>query len=92
METEIAGFHPLAVALLSALTAAYLIMGVMPRIRNWRQKQGGDGPDALEQHLRAAIPDRAARERLVHDAMRRTGGDRARAIRIVLDDLARDRR
>jgi hypothetical protein len=92
METEIAGFHPLAVALLSALTAAYLIMGVMPRIRRWRQDRDDTGPDALEQRLRAAVPDRAARECLVQDAMRRAGGDRARAVRLVLDDLARDRR
>jgi|GEM_PF-6005470 len=89
METEIAGFHPLAVALLSALTAAFLIMGVLPRIRRNRDK---DSPDALERRLRAAVPDRAARERLVQEAMSRTGGNRARAIRMVLDDLAGDRR
>lgn len=89
METEIAGFHPLAVALLSALTAAFLIMGVLPRIR---RKPDQDSPDELERRLRAAIPDPAARERLLQDALRRTGGNRARAIRIVLDELAGDRR
>jgi hypothetical protein len=89
METEIAGFHPLAVALLSALTAAFLIMGVLPRIR---RKPDQDGSDDLERRLRAAIPDPASRERLLQDALRRTGGDRARAIRTVLDDLAGDRR
>ncbi len=89
METEIAGFHPLAVALLSALTAAFLIMGVLPRIRRNRDQ---DSPDALDRRLRAAIPNPATRDGLVQDAMRRTGGDRARAIRIVLDDLAGDRR
>lgn len=41
----------------------------------------------LEGHLRNAILDRSARERLVNAAMRATGGDRPAAIRRVLDDL-----
>jgi hypothetical protein len=41
----------------------------------------------LEGHLRSAILDSGARERLVQHAMLKTGGDRAKAIRQVLDDL-----
>lgn len=48
---------------------------------------------ALERHLRTAILSPDARERLLRDAMRKTGGDRNAAIRKVLDDLhAEDRR
>jgi hypothetical protein len=47
----------------------------------------------LEGHLRNAIISGDARERLVKHAMRTTGGDRAAAIRKVLNDLhAEDRR
>jgi hypothetical protein len=42
---------------------------------------------ALEGHLRNAILNADARERLVKDAMRHTGGDRAAAVRKVLEDL-----
>jgi hypothetical protein len=42
---------------------------------------------ALEGHLRNAVIDAGARERLVGDAMRATGGDRVAAIRKVLRDL-----
>ena len=49
--------------------------------------------DMLERHLRTAIFDPGARERLVADALRRTGGSRAAAIRKVLSDLeTEDRR
>lgn len=41
----------------------------------------------LERHLSTAIFDRGARERLVADALRHTGGNRAAAIRKVLSDL-----
>jgi len=41
----------------------------------------------LEGHLRNAILDARARERVVNDAMWTTGGDRAAAIRKVLGDL-----
>jgi hypothetical protein len=41
----------------------------------------------LERHLRNAIFDENARERLVNDAMRTDGGKRAAAIRKVLRDL-----
>ena len=41
----------------------------------------------LEGHLRHAILDPGARERLVNDGMRTTAGDRAAAIRKVLADL-----
>ena len=44
----------------------------------------------LEARLRNAIFDPGARERLVDHAMRTTGGDRAAAIRKVLDDLYRE--
>jgi hypothetical protein len=44
----------------------------------------------LEGHLRNAIFDPGARERLVKDAMRGTGGNRAAAIRKVLSDLERE--
>jgi hypothetical protein len=44
----------------------------------------------LEGHLRAAIFDPGARERLVRDAMRSTGGDRAAAIGKVLGDLEQE--
>jgi hypothetical protein len=40
--------------------------------------------------LRTAIFDPAARERLIRDAMRTTGGDRVAAIRQVLRDLHAD--
>lgn len=47
----------------------------------------------LEGHLRTAVFDAGARERLIADAMRSTGGDRAAAIRKVLRDLeTEDRR
>jgi hypothetical protein len=49
--------------------------------------------DMLERHLRTAIFDPGARERLVADALRRAGGNRAVAIRQVLSDLeSEDRR
>jgi hypothetical protein len=41
----------------------------------------------LERHLRDAILNENARERLVNDAMRTNGGTRAAAIRKVLSDL-----
>jgi hypothetical protein len=41
----------------------------------------------LERHLRNAILDENARERLVNDAMRTNSGTRAAAIRKVLSDL-----
>ena len=41
----------------------------------------------LERHLRNAILDQNARERLVNDAMRTNSGTRAAAIRKVLRDL-----
>jgi hypothetical protein len=41
----------------------------------------------LEGHLRTAIFDPGARERMVAQAMRSAGGDRAAAIRKVLADL-----
>lgn len=44
----------------------------------------------LEGDLRNAIFDPGARERLVKDAIRATGGDRAAAIRKVLSDLERE--
>lgn len=48
---------------------------------------------ALERHLNTAILDPGARERLVSDALRHTGRDRAAAIRKVLTDLeTEDRR
>ena len=43
---------------------------------------------SLEGHLRTAILDPNARERLVADTLRRTCGDRAAAVRKVLSDLA----
>ena len=46
----------------------------------------------LEGHLRNAIFDPGAQERLVRDAMCSTGGDRAAAIRKVLSDLEREDR
>jgi hypothetical protein len=58
-----------------------------------RPAPGGPTPSALEGHLRHAIISADARERLVKHAMHTTGGDRAAAIRKVLDDLhAEDRR
>src|SRR5215472_5870897 len=45
---------------------------------------------ALEGHLRNAILDPGARERLVNDAVRTTAGDRAAAIGKVLADLHDD--
>jgi hypothetical protein len=44
----------------------------------------------LERLLRMAIFDAGARERLILDAMRTTGGDQATAIRKVLGDLQID--
>ena len=44
----------------------------------------------LESLLRRTIPDPGARERLVTDAMQKTGGNREAAIRRVLDDVQRD--
>ena len=63
------------------------------------QRQSGSAPDvrpakgsgpqlsALEGHLRSAILNPQARERLIKDAMRTTGTDRSAAIRKVLSDL-----
>ena len=44
----------------------------------------------LESLLRLAILDVGARDRLVADAMRKTGGYREAAVQRVLDDLHRD--
>ena len=52
-----------------------------------RAAQPGSQLAALEGHLRTAILDAGARERLVRDAMRVVGGNRAAAIRKVLHDL-----
>ena len=52
-----------------------------------RPAEGGPRIAALEGHLRNAVLDANARERLVKDAMRATGGDRAAAIRKVLREL-----
>jgi hypothetical protein len=49
--------------------------------------RGGPELSALEAQLRNAIFDAHARERLVKDALRHTGGDRTAAIRRVLSDL-----
>ena len=46
----------------------------------------------LERHLSTAIFDTGARERLVADALRHTGGNRAAAIRKVLSDLENENR
>jgi hypothetical protein len=46
----------------------------------------------LERHLSTAIFDPGARERLVADALRHTGGNRAAAIRKVLSDLENENR
>jgi hypothetical protein len=53
-----------------------------------RAAGGGLQLSALEGHLRNAILDPNTRERLVKDAMRDAGGNRAAAIRKVLRDLA----
>ena len=50
-------------------------------------RREGSQLSALEGHLRNAILDPNARERLVKDAMRIAGGSRAAAIRKVLRDL-----
>ena len=57
--------------------------------RNKSREQGEPTPQLamLERHLRTAILDENARERLVNDAMRTNGGKRAAAIRKVLRDL-----
>lgn len=52
-----------------------------------RRSGGGEQLSVLEGHLRNAIFDASARDRLVSDAMRATGGDRTAAIRRVLHDL-----
>ena len=54
----------------------------------------GSGPQlaALEGHLRNAILDPAARERLIDAAIKKTGGNRAAAIRDVLRAVERDNR
>ena len=60
---------------------------------SWRQRRpekGGPQHAMLEGHLRNAILDRSARERLVEFAMNKTGGDRAEAICLVLRDLEND--
>lgn len=52
------------------------------------QRATGGAPLAmLEGHLRQAVLSADARERLIGDALRRTGGDRAAATRKVLNDL-----
>ena len=45
---------------------------------------------ALEAQLRLAILSASAREGLIADAMKKTGNDRAAAIRKVLEDLPRE--
>jgi hypothetical protein len=45
---------------------------------------------ALEARFRLAILDKGARESLMQDALRKTGGDRVAAIRRVMDDLHGD--
>jgi hypothetical protein len=78
------------------LTAA--IKRQSPRARSpaLRRSSSGNVPSvvrpmghlaSLERHLRTAIFDPGARERLVGDALRSAGGDRAAAIREVLSDL-----
>jgi hypothetical protein len=58
-----------------------------------RRPAGGDPQlSLLEGHLRHAILDPGARERLVNAEMRRTGGTRAAAIREVLRALEHDNR
>jgi hypothetical protein len=52
-----------------------------------RPVAGGSRLALLEGHLCIAILDANARERLVGDAMRATGGDRVAAIQKVLHDL-----
>ncbi len=52
-----------------------------------RSADGGPQLAALEGHLRNAVLNANARERLVKDAMRVTRGDRVAAIRKVLRDL-----
>ena len=53
-------------------------------------RREGSQLSALEGHLRSAVLDLNARERLVKDAMRDAGGNRAAAIRKVLRDLAEE--
>jgi len=86
------GFHPFASALYLTILAAALIVGVVGRRRlNWPGRGSRPGEMArLEGHLRQAVLDPAARERLVRDAMRVTGGDRMAALRKVLADIERD--
>jgi hypothetical protein len=61
----------------------------LPRTMTGALRPTGGGPQlsVLEGHLRNAILNADARERLVKDAMRVTGGDRAAAISKVLRDL-----
>jgi hypothetical protein len=59
--------------------------GRVPDVRP--SKGGGPQLSALEGHLRSAILNPQARERLIKDAMRTTGSDRTAAIRKVLSDL-----
>jgi hypothetical protein len=53
----------------------------------YRPVRSGPQLSVLEGHLRNAVLDAPARERLVADAMRATGGNRAAAIGKVLRDL-----
>ena len=59
--------------------------GAKPAAR--RRAAAGSQLAVLEGHLRNAALDAIARERLVKDATRATGGDRAAAIRKVLRAL-----
>ena len=59
--------------------------GSVPNVR--RSRRDGRALSALEAQLGNAIFDANARERLIRDALRHTGGDRAAAIRKVLNDL-----
>lgn len=81
-------FRPLSVTnenLLNAIIERQSPGSKPPRV--CRPAEGAPQVSVLEGHLRNAILDARARERLVNDAMSTTGGDRAAAIRKVLGDL-----
>jgi hypothetical protein len=64
------------------------LSGSVPEVR--RPASGGPDFAALEGQLRAAILSADARERLVQHALQTVNGDRAAAIRKVLNDLSSD--
>ena len=95
INVDVATAARVAVALGSLVLVGRHFLRRTPKLSSGTQGSRGpmESPSklaALEAQLRNAILSPGARERLVADAMRRTGNDRVAAIQKVLEDLRRD--